>query len=111
MASSHFFCPFRPYLGTCSPERVARLFSALNAIPHPVQHHNADCRQYHPHRQELRAHLSHDVPRHSGVIPYAHTEPHIRVSFSRMNTVDEVMDAAHTLASFADVLRSHRTEE
>lgn len=35
----------------------------------------------------------------------------IRVSFSRMNTVDEVMDAAHTLASFADVLRSHRTEE
>lgn len=35
----------------------------------------------------------------------------IRVSFSRMNTVDEVTDAAHIMASFIDVLRSHRTEE
>ena len=35
----------------------------------------------------------------------------IRVSFSRMNTVDEVMDAAHIMASFIDVLHSHRTEE
>lgn len=35
----------------------------------------------------------------------------IRVSFSRMNTVDEVADAAHIMASFIDVLRSHRTEE
>lgn len=35
----------------------------------------------------------------------------IRVSFSRLNTVDEVMDAAHIMASFIDVLRSHRTEE
>ncbi len=31
----------------------------------------------------------------------------IRVSFSRMNTVDEVTDAAHIMASFIDVLRSH----
>ena len=31
----------------------------------------------------------------------------IRVSFSRMNTVDEVVDAAHIMASFIDVLRSH----
>lgn len=35
----------------------------------------------------------------------------IRVSFSRMNTVDEVTDAAHIMASFIDMLRSHRTEE
>lgn len=35
----------------------------------------------------------------------------IRVSFSRMNTVDEVADAAHIMASFIDVLHSHRTEE
>lgn len=35
----------------------------------------------------------------------------IRVSFSRMNTVDEVMDAARIMASFIDVLHSHRTEE
>lgn len=31
----------------------------------------------------------------------------IRVSFSRMNTVDEVVNAAHIMASFIDVLRSH----
>lgn len=35
----------------------------------------------------------------------------IRVSFSRMNTVDEVIDAARIMASFVEVLRSHRTEE
>lgn len=39
------------------------------------------------------------------------TRSSIRVSFSRMNTVDEVTDAAHIMASFIDVLRSHRTEE
>lgn len=35
----------------------------------------------------------------------------IRVSFSRMNSVDEVTDAAHIMASFIDVLCSHRANE
>ena len=51
--------------------------------------------QYHPHRQELRAHLSHDVPRHSGVIPYAHTEPHIdNESGHKLNHCDS--NSAHS---------------
>lgn len=35
----------------------------------------------------------------------------IRVSFSRMNTIEEVIEAAQTIAGFIDVLRAHRTEE
>ena len=35
----------------------------------------------------------------------------IRVSFSRMNTIEEIIEAAQTIAGFIDVLRAHGTEE
>lgn len=35
----------------------------------------------------------------------------VRVSFSRMNTMEEIIEAAQTIAGFIGVLRVHRTEE
>lgn len=35
----------------------------------------------------------------------------VRVSFSRMNTMEEIIEAAQTIAGFISVLRVHRTEE
>lgn len=35
----------------------------------------------------------------------------IRISFSRMNTIEEIIEAAQTIADFIDVLRAHGTEE
>ena len=35
----------------------------------------------------------------------------IRISFSRMNTIEEIIEAAQTIAGFIDVLRAHGTEE
>lgn len=72
-----FSAYFQFDLGAAPKQRVVRFFATLYAIPHPVQHYDADSRQQDPHDQELRTHLSHDVPGHIGVVSHVHAEPHI----------------------------------